>query len=122
MPADKPSDAELCGRLYAALAALQKLSAPGNNHSLGRPGACAKAAEHPERQLREHLNNVVKYFVEARKQGKAEIATELFGSIPGLLPSGNRLPGDLDHEKREQFCKGRRAQEESLQKAHPALA
>lgn len=122
MATAKPSKAQLCGRLYATLAALQKLSAPGDNHSLGQPGASAKAAERPSDHMNGRLKEVIPYFLKARERGHGEAAAALLRSVPDLLPPGKSLPSVFDHRGRQEFCESRFLYAQTLRKEHSALA
>ncbi|MGW0545860.1 hypothetical protein [Streptomyces altiplanensis] len=122
MATAKPSEAQLCGRLYATLAALQKLSAPGGNHSLGQPGASARAAERPFDRMNAYLEKMGPYFLKARGRGHGEAAAALLRSIPDLLPPGKELPRAFGHEERQEFCESRFLHAQTLREEHPALA
>ncbi|MFI6059578.1 hypothetical protein [Streptomyces sp. NPDC051286] len=116
MPNDQPSDAYRCGQLYAALAALEKLS-KGERHSLGRLGARVEAAQQPRDRLTGHLKAVGEYVVDARKQGRGPAATAILRSLPDLLPDGRELPHKLNTAQQEEFCDGRHAQEKVFEHA-----
>ncbi|MCX5412464.1 hypothetical protein [Streptomyces sp. NBC_00059] len=117
MTNDLGGEAHLCGRLYAALAELQRLG-EGEHHSLGRPGVLKKLALEPSKHLTEHLHLAGKYLLTARNRGQGAPAAVVFRSLPDLLPSGRGLPGSLrDDALQERFHEGRTAQEAAIGRA-----
>ncbi|WP_329229055.1 hypothetical protein OHB07_13430 [Streptomyces sp. NBC_00111] len=117
MANDLKAEAHLCGRLYAALAELQRLG-EGEHHSLGRPEVLKKLALEPSKHLTEHLHLAGKYLMAARGRGQAAPAAVVFRSLPDLLPSGRGLPGSLrDTVLQDRFHEGRTAQEATIGKA-----
>ncbi|MFF5895846.1 hypothetical protein ACFY8O_07960 [Streptomyces argenteolus] len=117
MANDLDAEAHLCGRLYAALAELERLG-EGGNHSLGRPDVLRKLALEPSKHLTKHLHLAGKYLLAARNRGQGAAAAAVFRSLPDLLPAGRNLPGSLrDTALQERFHEGRAAQEAALGKA-----
>ncbi|MFH9615047.1 hypothetical protein [Streptomyces pratensis] len=117
MTNDLRTEAYLCGRLYAALAELERLG-QGEHHSLGRPDVLRKLALEPSKHLTKHLDQAGKYLLAARNRGQGGPAAAVFRSLPDLLPSGRKLPDSLrDTEMQERFHAGRTAQEAALGKA-----
>jgi hypothetical protein len=115
MPNDRPTDAYRCGQLYAALAELEKLSAPGRKPSLGEPGARAKASKNPHGSLHRHLARVVEYVMAAQAQRQGSTAALIFQSIPELLPRAKELPRSFGDIQQEEFCHGWHAQVKALE-------
>lgn len=117
MTNDPKAEAYLCGRLYAALAELERLG-EGDHHSLGRADVVRKLALEPSKHLTKHLHAAGKYLLAARNRGQARPATVVFRSLPDLLPSGRGLPDSLrDSALQERFHEGRAAQEAAIGKA-----
>ncbi|HWU05840.1 MAG TPA: hypothetical protein VN520_05505 [Streptomyces sp.] len=117
MANDLKAEAYLCGRLYAALAELERLG-EGEHHSLGRPDVVRKLALEPSKHLTRHLHLAGKYLMAARTRGKGGPAAAVFRSLPDLLPSGRDLPGCLRATGlQERFHEGRAAQEATFGKA-----
>ncbi|MFI2782984.1 hypothetical protein [Streptomyces sp. ALB3] len=114
MANDLRAEAYLCGRLYAALAELQRLG-EGEHHSLGRPDVVRKLALEPSKHLTRRLHLAGKYLQGARNRGRGGPAAVVFRSLPDLLPAGRDLPGSLrDSGLQERFHEGRTAQEAAI--------
>ncbi|MFD3606735.1 hypothetical protein ACFWXA_01465 [Streptomyces atroolivaceus] len=114
MANDLNAEAYLCGRLYAALAELERLG-EGEHHSLGRPDVLRKLALEPSKHLTKHLHAAGRYLLAARNRGQGRPAATVFRSLPDLLPSGRDLPGSLrDTALQERFHEGRTAQEAAI--------
>ncbi|MCX4969489.1 hypothetical protein OHA98_32980 [Streptomyces sp. NBC_00654] len=121
MTTDQLTEAHRCGRLYAALAELQKLST-GAHHSLGSPGPAQQIATEPRKHLTEHLEKAGRYLLDARNRGNGPAAAAVFRMLPDLLPEAKELPGDLrTDEKRERFGEGRDQQAAEIEKALKSL-
>ncbi|EHM27568.1 hypothetical protein SPW_3994 [Streptomyces sp. W007] len=54
MANDRLTEAYRCGQLFAALAALERLS-EGTHHSLGKPGVRRQVSTEPRKHLTVHL-------------------------------------------------------------------
>ncbi|MFF9685785.1 hypothetical protein [Streptomyces sp. NPDC014623] len=116
MADDLEAEAYLCGRLYAALAELERLG-EGEHHSLGRPDVARKLAREPSKHLTGHLHAAGRYLMAARSRGQGRPAAAVFRSLPDLLPSGKDLPGCLrDTALQQRFHEGRAAQEAAIGK------
>ncbi|WP_327380053.1 hypothetical protein [Streptomyces sp. NBC_01212] len=117
MARDIEADSYLCGRLYAALAELQRLGT-GEHHSLGRQETLRKLAKEPSKHLIDHLHKAGKYLVDAGRRGQGSPAATVFRSLPDLLPTGRELPGCLrDASLQERFQAGITAQRAEIAKA-----
>ncbi|WP_326765699.1 hypothetical protein OG978_14910 [Streptomyces sp. NBC_01591] len=112
------SEAYRCGRLYAAVAALQRL-AQNEHHGLGQPGVAEKAAARPEPHLREPLREIVHYLVQARIRGQGAAADPVFRSLTDFLPPAKNVPTSLNVDERPDFHRGREEQAALIAKEHP---
>ncbi|MEV6394842.1 hypothetical protein AB0M39_08705 [Streptomyces sp. NPDC051907] len=123
MSSSQQAEAHLCGRLYAVLAALQSLGAPPSKRTLAKEGASARASRNPYEHLHRHLQAMGGYFVDARKRGHGDLATELLRSVPDLLPPGGKeLPRTFGHAQVEEFFRGLQSEQAAQRKAHASLA
>ncbi|MDK0519596.1 type I-C CRISPR-associated protein Cas8c/Csd1 [Streptomyces sp. ML-6] len=113
------AEAYRCGRLYAVIAALQRL-AENEHHELGRPQCVERAATRPEPALRDPLRQVGHYLVRARIRGRGAAADPVFRSIPDFLPEAREVPAYLSAEEREDFHRGREEQAALIAKEYPA--
>ncbi|WP_327367516.1 hypothetical protein [Streptomyces sp. NBC_01217] len=121
MTSDQPvrhPEAYRCGRLYAAVAALQRL-AENEHHRLGRPEFVARAAAQPEKNLRPYLREVGHYLVQARIRGRRAAADPVFRSLPDFLPPDSDVPNSLNPDQQVDFHRGREAQAALIAKEHP---
>ncbi|MER6343161.1 hypothetical protein ACWC10_08510 [Streptomyces sp. NPDC001595] len=115
--------AELCGRLYATLGALERIGT--GTDGLGRPGAAHRVVTNGPRdkfqrllrQVGEHLHAAKAWQNEAR----AAAATELFQAIPGFLPSGGIPTGNFGEAEQEAFDRGREAQRSAYEEKFGGL-
>ncbi|MFJ7492130.1 MULTISPECIES: hypothetical protein [unclassified Streptomyces] len=112
------AEAYRCGRLYAAIAALQRL-AQNEHHKLGRPESVARAAARPEPILRDPLREVGHYLVQARIRGQGAAADPVFRSIPDFLPPAKDVPSRLEDDERLDFHRGLEDQAALIAKEHP---
>ncbi|MFF8912028.1 hypothetical protein ACF08M_01565 [Streptomyces sp. NPDC015032] len=115
MPDDRPTDAHLCGQLYAALEVLQQLGDIGFR-ALGREESRQKAAKRPRTEMTVPLHTVGKSLYWARLRGRGAAAGAVFRSIPDLMPSARDLPAALSPAQQEEFLRGRRAQLDAIAK------
>ncbi|MEE1796877.1 hypothetical protein PUR28_39875 [Streptomyces sp. BE308] len=117
MTNDLLTEAYRCGRLYAALAELQKLGT-GTHHSLGSSGLREQVAKEPRKHLAEHLERAGKYLLDAKNRDKGAAAAVVFRMLPDLLPERRELPGDLRSvERQERFQEGVKEQTAEIVKA-----
>ncbi|MFB7212873.1 hypothetical protein [Streptomyces sp. NPDC056255] len=112
------AEAYRCGRLFAVVAALQRL-AQNEHHALGQPGAAEKAAARPEPVLREPLREIVQYLVQARIRGQGAAADPVFRSLTDFLPPTRAVPTSLHPDERPDFHRGREEQAALIAKEHP---
>lgn len=89
----QPTDAYRCGQLYAALAALERLSAPNAKATLDRPGARATASKNPRGALKDHLDRVVTYLMRAQNQRRGRRRWPSSGPYPTCCPAPGSCPG-----------------------------
>lgn len=117
MANDRLTEAYRCGRLYAALAALERLGG-GAHHSLGRPGTRRRLSTEPRKHLTVHLWQAGRYLAEATDRDQGPAAAVVFRQLPDLLPLRRELPGEIrDPAERARFQEGVQAQEAAIEKA-----
>ncbi|MFG2624685.1 hypothetical protein [Streptomyces sp. NPDC048473] len=115
MPDDRPTDACLCGQLYAALEVLQRLGDIGFR-ALGREESRQKAAKKPRTEMTVPLHTVGKSLYWARLRGHGPAAGAVFRSIPDLMPSTRDLPATLNPDQQKEFLQGRQTQLGAIEK------
>ncbi|MFF2325604.1 MULTISPECIES: hypothetical protein [unclassified Streptomyces] len=121
MPEEPPTDAHLCGQLYAALEVLQRLADIGFR-ALGREDTRQRAARKPRTEMTVPLHTVGKSLYWARLRGHGPVAGAVFRSIPDLMPSTRDLPAVLNADQQKDFLRGREAGLEALGKLGKAAA
>ncbi|WP_335936699.1 hypothetical protein [Streptomyces sp. PTD5-9] len=120
MPDDRPpTDAHLCGRLYAALEVLQRLG-DIDFRALGRESTRLRASKRPRTEMTTPLHTVGKSLYWARMRGNGVAASAVFRTIPDLMPSGRDLPGSLNPDQQREFLRGRLAGLEAIEKLTPS--
>ncbi len=113
MANDRLTEAYRCGQLFAALAALERLS-EGTHHSLGKPGMRRQLSTEPRKHLTVHLWQAGRYLAGATNQGQGPAAAVIFRQLPGR----RELPGEIrDPAERARFQEGVQAQEAAIEKA-----
>ncbi|MEV6164673.1 hypothetical protein AB0L71_22640 [Streptomyces sp. NPDC052052] len=115
MPDDLPTDAHICGQLYAALEVLQRLGDIGFR-ALGREESRQRAAKRPRTEMTVPLHTAGKSLYWARLRGRGAAAGAVFRQIPDLMPSTRDLPASLSEEQQKQFLQGRQAQLDVIEK------
>ncbi|MFB7916678.1 hypothetical protein [Streptomyces sp. NPDC056061] len=115
MPDDRPTDAHLCGQLYAALEVLQRLGDVGSR-ALGREDLRLRASKRPRTEMTVPLHTVGKSLYWARMRGHGVAAGAVFRTIPDLMPAAKDLPGSLTADQQEEFLRGRLARLETIEK------
>ncbi|WP_228991311.1 hypothetical protein [Streptomyces sp. DH8] len=117
MANDRLTEAYRCGQLFAALAALERLS-EGAHHSLGKPGTRRQLSTEPRKHLTLHLWQAGRYLLGAANRGEGRAAGVIFRQLPDLLPLRRELPGEIrDAAERARFQEGVTAQEAAIGKA-----
>jgi hypothetical protein len=115
--------AELCGRLYATLEALERIGT--GSGALGRPGAWQKVISNGPRDKFQRLLRHVGEQVHAAKawhgEARSAAATELFRALPGFIPTGGIPTGNFGEEQREAFTRGHTAQRSAYEEQFGAL-
>ncbi|AIR98518.1 hypothetical protein [Streptomyces glaucescens] len=103
--------AELCGRLYAALWALERIA--GSPGDLDKPGTPHYVISHgPETEFRKHLDDVGERLYRART-GRPEArapAAGLLQDMANFIPPDGIPSGNFGTEERESFDRGLREQ------------
>lgn len=115
MSDDRPTDAHLCGQLYAVLEVLQQLG-DVDFRALARENTRLRASKRPRTEMTTPLHTVGKSLYWARMRGNGVAAGAVFRTIPDLMPSTRDLPGSLDPDQQQEFLRGREAGLEALQK------
>ncbi|MFF3735034.1 hypothetical protein ACFYXM_33340 [Streptomyces sp. NPDC002476] len=115
MSDDRPTDAQLCGRLYAALEVLQRLG-DIDFRALSRENTRLRASKRPRTEMTTPLHTVGKSLHWARMRGNGAAAGAVFRTIPDLMPSAKDLPGSLNPDQQQEFLRGREAGLEAIQK------
>ncbi|MEW2158481.1 hypothetical protein AB0950_24885 [Streptomyces sp. NPDC007189] len=120
MPEDKESAHSRSGRLFAALAALHFLAAPGR--TLPGPDAFKPKDELPKR-LQRLKQGMYDDLVLARARGGAhwKAASEVFRSIPSFLDPGPLSPHTISLKESADHRAGYDAQLAALKKDFPGL-
>ncbi|MFI1248337.1 hypothetical protein ACH4TY_16795 [Streptomyces anulatus] len=117
MAIDRLTEAYRCGQLFAALAALERLS-EGTHHSLGKPGVRRQLSTEPRKHLTVHLWQAGRYLADATNRDQGPAAAVIFRQLPDLLPRRRELPGEIrDPAERARFQEGVQAQEAAIEKA-----
>ncbi|MEV3892992.1 hypothetical protein [Streptomyces anulatus] len=117
MANDRLTEAYRCGQLFAALAALERLS-EGPHHSLGKPGVRRQLSTEPRKHLTVHLWQAGRYLAGATNRDQGPAASVIFRQLPDLLPRRRELPGEIrDPAERARFQEGVQAQEAAIEKA-----
>ncbi|MEU9623535.1 hypothetical protein ACIODT_23360 [Streptomyces sp. NPDC088251] len=116
MPDDRPTDAHLCGQLYAALEVLQRLGDIGFR-ALGREESRQRAARRPRTEMTVPLHTVGKSLYWARLRGHGAEAGAVFRSVPDLMPAARDLPAALSPDQQKEFFRGRQEQLDAIAKA-----
>ncbi|MFF9346856.1 hypothetical protein [Streptomyces sp. NPDC014734] len=116
MPEDQPTDAHLCGQLYAALEVLQRLGDVGSR-ALGREALRLRASKRPRTEMTVPLHTVGKSLYWARLRGHGVAAGAVFRTIPDLMPAARDLPGSLTTGQQEEFLRGRLDRLETIEKS-----
>ncbi|MEV5317976.1 hypothetical protein AB0K92_09990 [Streptomyces sp. NPDC052687] len=100
--------AQSCGRLYAALWALERIGA--GTDELGRPGRARYVITNgPEDKLRRLLDKVGGQLYEAtarQPEARAAAALELVRGIAEFIPAGGIPSGNFNPEECEAFERG----------------
>jgi hypothetical protein len=100
--------AELCGRLYAALWALERIGA--GTGELGKPGHARYVITNgPEHKFRRILDKAGGHLYEAtakQPEARAAAAAELVQGITGFIPAGGIPSGNFNPEECEAFERG----------------
>ncbi|MER6606435.1 hypothetical protein ABT282_11145 [Streptomyces sp. NPDC000927] len=115
MSDDRPTDAHLCGQLYAALEMLQRLG-DIDFRALGRENTRLRASKRPRTEMTTPLHTVGKSLHWARMRGNGAAAGTVFRTIPDLMPSTKDLPGSLNPDQQQEFLRGREAGLEAIRK------
>ncbi|MER5357477.1 hypothetical protein [Streptomyces sp. NPDC002785] len=115
MPEERPTDAHLCGQLYATLEVLQRLADIGFR-ALGREESRQRAAKKPRTEMTVPLHTVGKSLYWARLRGHGPAAGAVFRSIPDLMPSARDLPATLNPDQQKEFLQGWQAQLDAIEK------
>lgn len=117
MANDRLTEAYRCGQLFAALAALERLS-EGPRHSMGKAGTRRQLSTELRKHLTVHLWQAGRYPVGATNRGEGPAAAVVFRQLPDLLPLRRELPGEIrDAPERARFQEGVTAQEAMIEKA-----
>lgn len=100
--------AESCGRLYAALWALERIGA--GTAELSKPGHARYVITHgPEDKFRRLLDKAGGHLYEAtarQPEARATAAAELVRGIAGFIPAGGIPSGNFGSEECEAFERG----------------
>ncbi|MFD5647125.1 hypothetical protein ACFWIP_36385, partial [Streptomyces anulatus] len=84
MANDRLTEAYRCGQLFAALAALERLS-EGTHHSLGKPGVRRQVSTEPRKHLTMHLWQAGRYLAGAANRDQGPAAAGFIRASAGHL-------------------------------------